>query len=232
MGTRVSALLGADSVCITPRHWKLRRPTQEARDYGLLVLEVFLPKLPPGKYFVDRLQVTLDDDSEEIWDIGTLVVDVRAGVQPRDIKVGRNTLGSTTFLYWTETGNTIQDTIIIKGIQVEFEKGKPVILEPDVYPSFSAEEIDIIQGSSALTLEPGEMKCLRVEFFDPDKYREQLDVASLQPFISVQPWLVYQCEGDIHDRYYRLRFASFSPTFPSAQSIYELVRNVEKRTNR
>lgn len=65
-------------------------------EYGLLVLEVFLPRLPPGKYFVDRLQVTLDDDSEEIWDIGALVVDVRAGVQPRDIKVGRNTLGSTT----------------------------------------------------------------------------------------------------------------------------------------
>lgn len=101
-------------------------------------------------------------------------------------------------------------------------------MEPDVNPSFFSEERDIIQSSGALILEPGEMKSLRVEFDDPDKYKEQLDVASLQPFVSVQPWLVYHCEGDAHDRYYRLGFASFSPPFQSAQSIYELVWNAEK----
>ncbi len=152
----------------------------KGKQYSLYTLGLRLPKLNTGKYVIDKLQIVESKNQKSTYPIGCWVIEVRDGDKPIDMSLGKRTLASGIFdWYSAELKNDSKSDVVIKNLdyQLVYNLHETVL---KTYKDFDMQT----RLDDKPFLSSGETKTFLFEFSIEDNNQQRPKFISLRPFLS------------------------------------------------
>lgn len=155
-------------------------PGSKGKQYSLYTLGLHFPKLNTGKYVIDKLQIVESKKQKVTYPIGRWVIEVREGDKPIDMSLGKRTLASGIFdWYSAELKNDSKNEVVIKKLdyQLVYNLHETVL---KTYKDFDMQT----RLDDKPFLSPGETKTFLFEFTVKNNNQQPPKFISLRPFLS------------------------------------------------
>lgn len=179
------------------------------KNFTLMSIGLRLPKMKASRIVLSKLKLTDFNNQQQIYDIGTWVLDIRRGMESQDLELGKKTFVSGAFdWYKVEITNTINKPIQVKDLEFQLVAPYSVkINTSDSFNSTNARENDY-------SLNGHQTKTFQFNFDSKGNTGPK--------FISFRPFLHY--ELDNQPKTIVLPTAIYSPALNTEQQILDLVR--------